>query len=138
MITEEILPMLQGVIAAQIVTASAENVPNCTVVSQVYPVDARHIAVSNQFFSKTFRNLAENPYAYIQVLDPSDGRACHLEVVHRRTETEGPLFEEMEMQLAAIASMSGMSDVFKLKSAYVFEVLAIRIASELQHPSSAP
>lgn len=136
MITNEILPMLQGVIAAQIVTASADNVPNCTVVSQVYPVDERHIAVSNQFFSKTFRNLGENPYAYIQVLDPKDGRACHLEVVHRRTEFEGPLFDEMELQLAAIASMSGMSDVFKLKSAYVFEVLSVRLLSELQQPAS--
>jgi hypothetical protein len=136
MITHEILPMLQGVIAAQIVTASADNVPNCTIVSQIYPVDDRHVAVSNQFFSKTFRNLAENPYAYIQVLDPADTRACHLEVVYRRSEHEGPLFEEMEMQLAAIASMSGMSQVFKLKSAYTFEVLSVRFLPELQQPAS--
>jgi predicted pyridoxine 5'-phosphate oxidase superfamily flavin-nucleotide-binding protein len=132
MITEELLPLLQGACPAWVVTASADNVPNCTSVSQVYPVDAEHVAISNQFFSKTFRNLADNPEACIQLLSATDLSPWILEVVHVRTETEGDLFEQMEMQLAAIASMSGMADVFKLKSAYVFKVRSVRLEKAYQ------
>lgn len=132
MITEELLPLLQGACPAWVLTTSADNVPNCTSVSQVYPVDDEHVAISNQFFSKTFRNLADNPQACIQLLDPADFSPWLLEVVHVRTETEGELFEQMEMQLAAIASMSGMANVFKLKSAYVFKVLSVRLERAYQ------
>lgn len=134
MITEDLLPLLQGACPAWFVTASADNVPNCTSVSQVYPVDEEHVAISNQFFSKTFRNIAENPQACIQLLNPMDLSTWILEVVHAHTEVEGELFEQMEMQLAAIASTSGMADVFKLKSAYVFKVLSIRHHKEYQAP----
>ena len=54
MITEELMPALQGIVPAWVVTTSAENVPNCTCVSQVYPVDENHVALSNQFFPRPF------------------------------------------------------------------------------------
>ena len=54
-----------------------------------------------------------------------------------RTETEGALFDEMDMQLAAIASMSNMEDVFKLQSAYVFKVHSVSHLTEAQHTAQS-
>ena len=45
--------------------------------------------------------------------------------MHVRHETDGPVFEEMEMQLEAIASMQGMTDVFQLAGADIFRVHAV-------------
>jgi hypothetical protein len=137
MITEELMPALQGIVPAWVVTTSAENVPNCTCVSQVYPVDETHVALSNQFFSKTFRNLGNNPRAMVQVIHPQDNCMWLLETEHVRTETDGPLFDDMDMQLAAIASMSNMQDVFKLQSAYVLKVHSVTQLSEAQIPATS-
>ena len=38
---------------------------------------------------------------------------------------DGELFDTMKMQLEAIASMSGMEDVFKLNASEVFEILKV-------------
>lgn len=122
-ITEELTPCLQGAIPSQIVTVSEHNMPNVTLISQVYPVDDEHVAISNQFFSKTFQNLQKTRKAVVQVIDPRDLSLWLLDLEMDRIEEEGPLFDEMEMQLEAIASMTGMQGVFKLKSAYVFKVL---------------
>jgi len=130
MLPREIQPALQGVLPAQIATLSADGTPNLTFISQVFYVDDTHVAVSNQFFSKTFRNLAENPYATVQVVHPGTVRMYYLSLRFERSETEGPVFDAMEMQLEAIASMQGMQDVFRLKSAYVFEVLGVHEAVE--------
>ena len=125
MITEELLPCLQGIIPATIVTTTKDLMPNVSIISQVFPVDDTHVAISNQFFSKTFRNLQENPHAQVQVQHPEKFIPYLLNLKLVRIETSGDLFESMEMQLEAIASMTGMSDVFKLQSCYVFKILSI-------------
>jgi hypothetical protein len=49
-----------------------------------------------------------------------------LGIRYLHSETEGPVFDQMDMQLEAIASMSGMSDVFKLKAADIYEVESVQ------------
>ena len=51
----------EGVVPAVIASAAADGTPNITYLSRVQLVDNEHLALSNQFFSKTSRNLAENP-----------------------------------------------------------------------------
>lgn len=126
---------LQGIVPAWLASASADNVPNATTISQVFYVDDQHVAVSNQFFGKTTRNLDVNPQAHVQVIDPGDCSVWLLEVTFLRRETEGPLFESMSMQLDAIASMMGAQDIFKLRSADVCRVDAVHHQLEAQRPA---
>lgn len=81
-------------------------------------------------FGKTHKNVTENKYAIIQVLNPENLEPWLIDIYYKRTETEGELFDAMEMQLEAIASMSGMSDVFKLKAADIFEIRSVRKFTE--------
>ncbi len=114
----------QGVVPAQMVTCSADGVPNVTMLSQVFRVDARHVALSCQFFNKTKQNVAANPYAVIELYDPVTFDAYRLELRFAREETGGPLFDTMALRIEAIASHTGMKGVFRLRSADVYEVVA--------------
>ena len=49
----------------------------------------------------------------------------NLELQYARTESDGDLFDEMDMQLEAIASMTGMSGIFKLLGADIYKVESI-------------
>lgn len=130
MLPPEIRPAMQGVMPAHMVTCSLEGLPNATSVSQVYYVDPDHVALSFQFFNKTIRNVRENPYAYVWIMNPETMDFWDLELQYDHSETTGPVFEAMEMQLEAIASMSGMSGVFKLKAADIYKVLSVRKTNE--------
>ncbi|MEC8435833.1 MAG: pyridoxamine 5'-phosphate oxidase family protein [SAR324 cluster bacterium] len=125
MITEQHLPAMQGLIPACVTTCSAAGEPNTTVISQVWYVDEDHVALSHQFFNKTRRNIAENPHAVVMILSPENGATFDLSITYARTETEGPLFDEMDMKLEAIASMTGMSGIFKLLGADIYKVDSI-------------
>ena len=117
---------LDGDIPASIATCSCDGVPNVTVLSQVQYVDGRHVALSYQFFNKTRENILANPFAAVEVIDPVTGAAYQLTVQYLRTETVGPLFENMKAKLAGIASHTGMAGVFRLLGADVYRVLAIQ------------
>jgi len=71
----EIRPVLDNGIPAVMVTCSADGIPNVTVISQVYYVDETHAALSFQFFSKTLRNVRENPRAYVCLSDIGSRRS---------------------------------------------------------------
>jgi adenylate cyclase len=82
------------------------------------------VALSNQFFSKSRKNLLENPRAQVIVVDPNTLAQYRLDIVYERTETEGPLFEAMRTQLDAVASQMGLSSVFVLRGADVYRALS--------------
>lgn len=122
---DEIKAAMQGVIPSHVVTCSHDGTPNASAISQVYYVDAEHVALSHQFFNKTKRNLEENPRAMAWVISPETFEAWDLELEFVRSETSGPIFDIMEMQIEAIASMVGMKGIFKLRAADVFRVIAV-------------
>ena len=125
MITEEMKMAMQGMIPSVIATCDAEGMPNTTVISQTYYVDEHHVAISHQFFNKTIRNIRVIPRACIVVTHPEEGNQWKMLVEYSHSETEGDLFENMSMQLEAIASMVGMEDVFQLTAAEVFRVKSV-------------
>jgi adenylate cyclase len=123
----------EGAVPAVVATASASGVPNVTYLSRVRYVDDERIALSNQFFSKTARNLAENPRASLLVLDPTTYDQYRLTLVYERTERRGPVFEQLRADVDATAAIQGMEGVFKLRAADVYRVLHIDLI-----PSAAP
>ena len=122
---EDIRTVLDNGVPAIMVTCSADGVPNVTVISQVHYVDETHVALSFQFFSKTIRNVRENPRAWTGVTDVASREDWSLELEFERSETTGPIFDAMDMQIEAIASATGMSGIFKLRAADVYRVLSV-------------
>ena len=122
MLPDEIKPAMQGVLPSIIVTCALDGTPNTTVISQVYYVDDTHVALSHQFFSKTYRNVRENPNVMAVVTEAETCATWALRLVFDHSETQGPVFDEMDMQIEAIASMTGMTGIFKLKAADIYEV----------------
>ncbi len=118
-------------VPALMVTCSADGVPNATVISEVTYVDDTHVALSFQFFSKTIRNVRENPRVWVGVADFIGGTDWVLHLEFRRSETEGPIFDRMDMQIEAIASATGMSGIFKLRAADIYEVQGVE---RVPHP----
>jgi adenylate cyclase len=112
-------------VPAVIATASAAGVPNVTYLSRVRMVDDEHIAVSNQFFSKTSRNLAENPFASVVITDPVTFDQFRVAIEYVRTERRGAVFDRLREDVAVAAAMHGMQDVFRLRAADVYRVLSV-------------
>lgn len=123
---DSIRAVMDSGVPAEIVSCSADGIPNTTILSQVYYVNDRHVALSFQFFNKTVKNVRENPFACVLLNDVENYNAWILQLRYDHSETEGPLFETMDVQIEAIASATGMSGVFKLKAADVYEVLSVR------------
>ena len=120
---ESIRPCLQGVLPSWLVTCSAEGVPNATILSIVRYVDFERVALTRQFFNKTRANLDANPQAQVIVVDPGSGDQFALDLRYLHTESEGAIFDEVEANLAAVASQMGMSDVFRLRGVDIHRVL---------------
>ena len=125
MLPDEIKAAMQGVIPSHVVTCSRDGTPNASVISQVYYVDPDHVALSHQFFTKTKRNLQENSKAAVWLVSPETFESWDLDLEFVRSETTGPIFEVMEMQIEAIASLVGMKGIFKLRAADIFRVLKV-------------
>jgi len=122
---QEIRPALDNGVPALMVTCSADGTPNVTVISQVHYVDETRVALSFQFFSKTIKNVRENPRAWAGVTDFLGQADWLLDLEFERSETEGPIFDAMDMQIEAIASATGMSGIFKLRGADIYRVLSV-------------
>jgi len=121
----DIAACFEGIVPAVIATASADGVPNVTHLSKVHMLDDERVVLSNQFFSKTTRNLAENPRACVVVIDPYTYDSYRLVVQYERTERRGPVFDRLRRDVDAVAALTGMEGVFKLRSADIYRVLEL-------------
>jgi hypothetical protein len=126
---DEIRPVMESGIPIVLATCSAAGEPNVAVVSQAYYVDPQHVGVSFQFFSKTVRNVRENPHATLCLHDIWNGRRFILGVRYDHSETEGPVFERMNLEIEAIASATGMSGIFKLRAADIYELTSVEVVA---------
>ena len=122
---DEIQGVMENGIPVILATCSKDGVPNVSIVSQVYYVDSRRIAVSFQFFNKTIRNVRENPKASIVLNDLKRKERWVLDVEYDHSETDGPIFDAMNLQIEAIATATGMAGIFKLRSADVYRVHSV-------------
>jgi adenylate cyclase len=134
---ESIGPCLQGVLPSWLVTCSADGVPNATILSIVRYVDSDRVALTRQFFNKTRANLDANPQAQVIVVDPGSGDQFALDLRYLHTESEGAIFDEVEANLAAVASQMGMSDVFRLRGVDIHRVLRCDPFGETEAPVEA-
>ena len=115
----------EGAVPSAIATASADGTPNVTHLSKVHLVDDDHVALTDQFFSKTNRNLAENPYASVLVIDPGTYEMYRLLLRFERSERRGRLFDRLDRDIEAIAALCGMQGVFRLRGVDIYRVLEI-------------
>jgi GAF domain-containing protein len=128
----------EGAVPAAIATCAADGMPNVAKLSHVHFIDDAHVALSYQFFNKTRDNILHNGRATLEVLDPVSAAQYTLWLEYLRTETEGPMFENMKARLAAIASHTGMSKVFRLLGSDVYRVLRIEAAPGDPEPDTSP
>ena len=119
---DNIRDCFEGVIPAAMATNGADGMPNIAYLSHVHYVDPEHVALSYQFFNKTRQNILARPLARLQVTSPVTAAQYRLSLEFQRTETAGPLFENMKARLAGIASHTGMGNVFRLLGADIFRV----------------
>ena len=136
MLPDEIKAASVGGIPSHVFTWAADGTPNAGAIAQVYYVDGDHVALSHQFFNKTKRNLGENPKAAVWVIHPATFETWDLELEFDHSETSGPLFDTMDMQLEAIASMVGMKGICKLRAADIFRVVSVTKTTRERIPSS--
>jgi hypothetical protein len=127
----------EGAVPACIATCAQDGTPNVTKLSHVQFVDDEHVALSYQFFNKTRENILENGRATVEILDPETAAHYTLWLQYLRTETAGPLFESMKARLAAIASHTGMSKVFRLLGSDVYRVLDVAAVTDYVAPECA-
>ena len=125
LITPEMMPALQGFIPAALATASDAGIPNINTISQVHYVDENHVALSWQFFNKTWNNLQENPNLAVVATCPQSLDMYRFGLYFESHTDEGPLFDQMSMMLDAIATMQGREGVFKLAAVVLCRVVSV-------------
>jgi GAF domain/Pyridoxamine 5'-phosphate oxidase len=123
---EDIASCFEGIIPSTICSCARDGTPNLTYLSIVHRLDDRHVGLSYQFFSKTRRNIMENPMVQVVVVSPETQHQYRLNLCYERTETEGPTFAHMKSSLDAVASQTGMSKVFRLRGVDIYRVLDCR------------
>jgi adenylate cyclase len=125
-------PCLEGVLPAIVATCDAAGEPNITYLSKVFYIDADHVALSNQFFTKTVANVRQNPRAEVTLLEPGTVRHYRFELEYEHSLSSGERFERASAEIDAVASLMGKEDVFHLRALDVYRVLSIyRVPSDL-------
>ena len=121
----QIKQALEGVFPSYIITVSKDGFPTNTSLSQVCYVDERHIALPDKTFIKACQNLKEVPSICAEVVDPITLRNWNLELKYLNTVEQGPIFEKMAGKVGKLFSLVGIEDLFHLKGAEIYEVLAV-------------
>jgi adenylate cyclase len=127
---EQLTPCFQGILPSMFFTCARDGTPNAAFLSHVDYVDATHVALSFQFFNKSRRNISENPYALVRVIDPDTNQGWALRLKFERSETSGPIFDRMFLRIEAIASYVGLKGIFKLKAADIYLVESVEPVAE--------
>jgi hypothetical protein len=125
MLSKQIKLALEDVFPSYIITVSKNGYPTNTSLSQVCYVDERHIALPVQTFNKDCQNVHEFPDIIAEVIDPVTLRNWNLELKYLSTVEQGPIFQKMASKIAEIFSLVGMEDLFHLRGAEIYEVIAV-------------
>ncbi|MFN8018932.1 MAG: GAF domain-containing protein [Acidimicrobiales bacterium] len=134
----DIATCFEGAVPGVLCTAAADGTPNVTYLSRAHQVDEERVALSNQFLSKTARNVAVNPRASLLLLDPFTYDQYRLQLTYERTERRGPTFERLRADIDALAELEGMQDVFRLRAADIYRVTAIDLVPAGPHGAVPP
>jgi len=130
---DAIASCFEGILPATICSCDATGIPNVTYLSIVHRLDEWHVGLSYQFFNKTRKNVLENSMVQVIVVSPETADQYRLDLQYERTEVEGPVFDRMGTRLAAVASQTGMSQIFTLRGVDVYRVLDCRpVNAEIQ------
>jgi len=135
---ESIRACFAGVFPTQFATCSPDGTPNVIAVSVVHYVDSERVAVSRQFLRKTSDNVEANRKAQLFVTDPQTFAEYRLDTEFLHTETEGPAFEAAKANLDAVASQSGMSDVFRLRGVDIHRVIRCEVVGDRLEAAARP
>ena len=127
----------EGVIPSVIATTDAEGMPNASYLSHVHYIDDHHVALSNQFFSKTAQNVAENGLATVMVVDALTGVQHILDLVFETSRTEGEIFDRIGTHLDVTSSEQGFAGIMKLRAVDIYRVEDCRLVPPA-HPLEAP
>ncbi len=133
----ELRDAFEGIIPSIVGTVDADGVPNVGYLSHVHYVDDDHVALSNQYFSKTIANVRSQGVATVLVLDARTGQQYVLDLTFKEALDSGPIFERMDAQLDIVSQLYGVGPMMKLKSADIYHVTACRpvdVASPLEPP----
>ncbi len=134
----DLAPCFEGVIPSIIATTAADGTPNISYLSHVVMVDGEHVALSNQFFSKTAANIRENPRATLLLVDPGDGAQFRLDIRFVASHDSGEVFEQARTDLNASSAQIGMADVMRLKCVDIYRVTTIAAIPSPVVPSVVP
>lgn len=119
---EAIRDSFEGIMPSVIATTDATGMPNLSYLSHVHYVDSDHVALSNQFFSKTAANVALRGRASVAVLDGRTGVQHSLDLVFESSAQSGPIFDRVSAQLDVMASLQGKSHMLKLRAVDIYKV----------------
>jgi GAF domain-containing protein/pyridoxamine 5'-phosphate oxidase-like protein len=135
---DAIASCFEGIVPATICSCAVDGTPNVTYLSIVHRLDEWHVGLSYQFFNKTRTNVLENPIVQVIVVAPETSDQYRLDLQYERTDVAGPFFNRMSTNLAAVASQTGMSQVFTLHGVDVYRVLDCRPVNAEIQTDSAP
>jgi adenylate cyclase len=129
----------EGVIPSVISTVAADGTPNISYLSQVVPVDEKHVALSNQYFSKTAANIRENPHAALLLVDARTGAQFRLDVTYVESRDGGDAFDRVKSNLDAASAQIGIPGIFRLRALDIYRVDAVvPVPSTAVAPSAMP